>query len=85
MVTATVTAARSPTSRDHLPPHFPILSFHFTSSPSSPPPLTTLSCRGLGEECPKATEYCFLEKAQPSTYDRKMVELCEVLLGLHQV
>jgi hypothetical protein len=34
--------------------------------------------RGIGEECPKSTEYCFLENARPETYDEKMLELCKV-------
>lgn len=31
---------------------------------------------GIGSECPKSTEYCFLESARPDTYDEKMEELC---------
>jgi len=32
---------------------------------------------GIGEECPKSTEYCYLEAARPETYDEKMLELCK--------
>ena len=35
--------------------------------------------RGIGEECPKSTEYCFLESGQPeSINDEKWAELCKV-------
>ena len=36
---------------------------------------------GIGEECPKSTEYCFLESGQPdSINDEKWAELCEVMI-----
>ena len=36
---------------------------------------------GIGEECPKSTEYCFLETGQPdSINDEKWAELCEVII-----
>ena len=39
-----------------------------------------LGClRGIGEECPKSTEYCYLESGQPdSINDEKWAELCKV-------
>ena len=38
-----------------------------------------LCLRGIGEECPKSTEYCYLESGQPdSINDEKWAELCKV-------
>ena len=31
----------------------------------------------LDDSCPKETEYCFLEGANPATYDEKRKELCK--------
>ena len=43
--------------------------------------LSLISFRGIGEECPKSTEYCFLETGQPdSINDEKWEELCKVII-----
>ena len=43
--------------------------------------LITYFKSGIGEECPKSTEYCFLETGQPdSINDEKWAELCEVII-----
>ena len=31
----------------------------------------------LADSCPKETEYCFLEGADPASYDEKRQELCK--------
>ena len=41
---------------------------------------------GIGEECPKSTEYCFLETGQPdSINDEKWAELCEVTIMMRMM